>query len=664
LRFGKGDWRSFERGIEKEWLVTNGQGSYASSTLIGANTRKYHGLLVAALEPPGQRNLFLAKLDERFETEGQTYNLATNQTVWGVTEFGFVHLQAAVFDFLPTFIINFSDITIHKKVFMVYGENTTVIIYHIQNGATPALLHLFPLVNCRDFHGIVRRGQVYFQQTKIPYGTIIKTAPEKPALHLVCSDGEYQEKEDWFLKMFYQEEEERGFNAVEDHYLPGQFLVKIAAREEKIVTFLATLEEVYALNGSALLQLENKRHQQLISQAGFTDKFAASLVLAADAFIVHRQTAGGKSIIAGYPWFNDWGRDAMIALPGLTLVTKRFAEAKEILTTFTRYCKNGLLPNVFSDAGKEPWYNTVDASLWFFQAVYKYLQYTADYQFIREEIYPVLKEITAHYIRGTSYHIKMAADGLIAAGSPKIQLTWMDAKIGDWVVTPRHGKAVEINALWYNALNILKELAQLYEEEFSYPGLPEKVKESFNREFWFAEGGYLYDVVNEEGKEVSMRPNQVIALSLPYSMLGLKRGQSIIQKVWPELYTAYGLRSLSFNDPAYQGVYKGSERQRDSAYHQGTVWSWLIGPFITAFRKVNNYSPLSKRQAYRFIQPFKEHLREHGIGYISEIFDGNEPLIPRGCIAQAWGVAEVLRAYVEDVLEIKPEKIRIKELKN
>lgn len=656
MRFGKGDWRNFERGIEKEWLVTNGQGSYASSTLIGANTRKYHGLLVAALESCGQRNLFLAKLDERFETEGQTYNLATNQTVWGVTEFGFVHLRAAVFELLPTFTISFADVTIYKKVFMVYGENTTVVIYHIQNGATPALLRLFPLVNCRDFHGIVRQGQVYFQQATISYGIMVKAASEKPALHLVCSDGEYLEKEDWFLKMFYREEKERGFDAVEDHYMPGQFTVKIAAREEKTVTFIATLEEVYTLDGLALLQLENKRHQQLISQAGITDKFAASLVLAADAFIVQRQFAGGKNIIAGYPWFNKWGRDAMIALPGLTLVTKRFAEAKEILTIYARYCKNGLLPNVFSDAGKEPWYNTVDASLWFFQAVYKYLQYTADYRFIREEIYPVLKEVVDYYIQGTSYDIKMADDGLVAAGSPKIQLTWMDAKIGGWVVTPRYGKAVEINALWYNALNILKELARIYGEELSYPGLPEKVKESFNREFWFAEGGYLYDVVNAEGKDASLRPNQVIALSLPYSMLDPGRGQSVIQKVWRELYTAYGLRSLSFKDPAYQGVYEGDEKQRDSAYHQGTVWSWLIGPFITAFRRVNNYSPASKRQVCGFIQPFKDHLREHGIGYISEIFDGNEPHIPRGCIAQAWGVAEVLRAYVEDVLEIKPGK--------
>ncbi len=657
MRFGKGDWRSFERGIEKEWLVTNGQGSYASSTLIGANTRKYHGLLVAALGSCGQRNLFLAKLDERFETEGQTYNLATNQTVWGVTEFGYIHLQAAVFDFLPTFTISFADVTIYKKVFMVYGENTTVVIYHIQNGAAPALLRLFPLVNCRDFHGIVRQGQVYFQQVTISYGTMVKTAPEKPTLHLVCSDGAYLEKEDWYLKMFYREEKERGFEAVEDHYIPGHFEVKIAAREEKIVTFIATMEEVYTLDGLALLQLENKRHQQLINQAGITDKFAASLVLAADAFIIQRQFNGGKNIIAGYPWFNEWGRDAMIALPGLTLVTKRFAEAKEILTLYARYCKNGLLPNVlFSNAGKEPWYNTVDASLWFFQAAYKYLQYTADYQFIRKEIYPVLKEIVSNYIQGTSYGIKMADDGLIVAGSSKIQLTWMDAKVGGWVVTPRHGKAVEINALWYNALNILKELAHLFGEEPFYPGLPEKVKKNFNREFWFAEGGYLYDVVNAEGKDVSLRPNQVIALSLPYTMLDPGRGQSIIQKVWSELYTAYGLRSLSPKDPAYQGVYEGDERQRDSAYHQGTVWSWLIGPFITAFRKVNNYSAASKRQAYGFIQPFKDHLREYGIGYISEIFDGNEPLIPRGCIAQAWGVAEVLRAYVEDVLEIKPGK--------
>jgi predicted glycogen debranching enzyme len=351
----------------------------------------------------------------------------------------------------------------------------------------------------------------------------------------------------------------------------------------------------------------------------------------------------------------------MIALPGLTLVTKRFEEALEILNTFARYCKDGLIPNRFPDEGLSPDYNTVDASLWFFHAVHQYLRYTGNYEFIEDTIYPVLEQIIECHLKGTHFNIHVTKDGLLAAGSSGQQLTWMDAKVDDWVVTPRHGKPVEINALWYNALRVMEKLAQSFgDESGEYSKLAQQVRKSFTREFWNDTAGCLYDVISEENngavhKDSSLRPNQIIAVSLPFSMLDHTKEAKIVSKVWQQLYIPYGLRSLSPQDPHYIGHYQGDRFQRDGAYHQGTAWSWLIGPFITAYRKVNEYSRESQVVAEKLIEPFKGQLMDHGVGSISEIFDGDHPHDPRGCIAQAWGVAEVLRAYVEEVLDIRPK---------
>ncbi|MGQ9823477.1 MAG: amylo-alpha-1,6-glucosidase [Desulfotomaculales bacterium] len=653
MRFGKEDWPDFNRGTEHEWLVTNGLGGYASSTLIGANTRKYHGLLVAALSPPVERTLLLAKLDERAELAGQVFNLATNQTVWGVTESGFIHLQQVVIELFPYFIYSFADVFVTKHIFMIHGENTTVVMYRIQNGDRPLLFHLVPLVNCRNFHWTTKRGLVSFRQQDNASGVTVWSSRDVPALHLACSAGRFEPAENWFYRMFYRREEERGLEAEEDHYMPGSFTVALEPHESKTVTFLATTEGVSTLDGRALLFAETKRLERVIRQAGLRGAFARRLVRAADAFLVHRESTGAKSIIAGYHWFNDWGRDAMVALPGLTLVTRRFQEAREVLFTFARYCRNGLVPNMFPDRQEEPLYNTVDASLWFFLAVYKYLQYTGDFEFVRE-IYPVLKEIIACYREGTLYGIKMDGDGLIKAGSPGVQLTWMDAKVGDFVVTPRQGKAVEINALWYNALSVFRGLSVRFVGSPVVDELLAKVKESFLNKFWYQEGGYLYDVVNEETKDSALRPNQIFALSLPFGMLDQEKAKKVLGLVWNVLYATYGLRTLAPGQPGYRGVYAGNSLERDLAYHQGTVWSWLTGPFVTALRRVYNYSRRSRIQAARIIAPFRAHLERCGVGFVSEIFDGDEPVKPRGCIAQAWGVAELLRAYAEDVLEIVP----------
>lgn len=655
--YGKESWRTFERGVEKEWLVTNGIGGFASGTLINANTRKYHGLLVAAHDPPGRRMLHLAKLDERFESCGRVYNLATNETAAGVTEFGHVHLQQVVIDPFPYFVYSFADITLQKQVFMVFGRNTTIILYHIINGAKAGLLRLLPLVNCRGYHYITTQGELQFYGQEITGGISITSREGVPPLCLRCSAGGYVAGGHWFAGMAYAAERERGESSLEDHYIPGCFVLPLLSGEEKTITVVASVDGFSDLNGELWLEKEKSRLATLVDAAGYGDGLARLLTGAADAFIVKRNSTGSKTIIAGYPWFADWGRDSLIALPGLTLVTGRYRDAEEILVNYARQCRKGLLPNTFRAGAGEPLFNTVDASLWYFQAVFKYLQYTGDLGFVWEHVYPVLHDIAAWYIDGTDYNIGVDDDGLMRAGSPDVQLTWMDAKVDGLVITPRNGKAVEVNALWYNALKILKLLAGFYQETFQYSSLVEQAGENFQRNFWDQKRGCLYDVVDGGRKDGRLRPNQLLAISLPFSMLRREQGVRILNTVWRELYATYGIRSLSPDDPEYHGAYIGDRVRRDGSYHQGTVWSWLIGPFITAYRRAHNYSPASRLQAARFVAPFYNHLRDHGVGYISEIFDGNEPVAPRGCFAQAWGVAEVLRAYVEDVLEIEPPSV-------
>lgn len=652
ITLGKAAWVNHEAGAGREWLVTNGAGSYAMSTIINLNTRKYHGLLVASLSPPVRRTLLLAKLDESVTIGSTTYNLATNRTVHGLSEGGYVHQQRFVLDFFPTFVYAFDRVWLEKTIFMLHGENSTVVLYRFRNGPQPARLYLRPMVNCRDHHWTLRQGQIALTARPVPRGVSIQVTPAVPPLFLCCDRASFHPADDWYRELYYPEEAARGEPAVEDHYLPGHFAVEIAPDEDAWITFLATTTACREVDGPAALEKEKKRYQALLEQAGYSDPLARRLVWAADAFIVRRQSTGGKSVIAGYPWFNDWGRDTMIALPGLTLVTRRFPAARSILLTYAAYCKEGLLPNVFPDGrGQEPLYNTVDAALWYFHAVYKYYQYTGDRELIRNRLLPVLQEIVEWYIKGTHFHIGMQEDGLLAAGSPRHQLTWMDAKVDQWVVTPRHGRAVEICALWYNALGVLEYFCRQCGRSFPWPDLPRRVKESFQRTFWYEAGGYLYDVVNEQGADAAIRPNQVIACALPFTPLREEQMRRLLGVVWRELYATYGLRSLAPGHPAYRGVYQGDRWQRDGAYHQGTAWSWLIGPFVTALRRAHNYDAASRQLAARIIQPFADHLAEHGVGYIAEIFDGNEPVIARGCPAQAWGVAEVLRAYVEDVLE-------------
>lgn len=654
MEFGKSYWRTFEQGIQREWVITNGIGGFASSTIIGANTRRYHGLLIASLHPPIKRYLILSKLDESIEVRNVKYDLFTNQTPDYISK-GYFHLQRFMLDPFPTFLYNIQDVFIEKKVFMIYGQNMVVVLYKVFAGSSEVKLSITPIINFRDYHGDSSKEYMRFSKSIEDSEIIIKPYDTEVNIRIRISEGKFIDLNNWwFYNMYYIREQERGLRHIEDHFIPGYFEIRVNPYETKEITFICSLDKIDNLNGLELLEHEQKRIKKVIDTAGYNDDFLNKLVVAADSFIVYRKSTDSKTIIAGYPWFTDWGRDTMIALPGLTLVTKRFEDAKDILITFSKYIKEGLIPNMFPDEGQEPLYNTVDASLWYFEAVYKFLMYTKEYDFVKENLYSSLKHIIDKYVEGTYFNIKMDEDGLITAGEGNIQLTWMDAKVDDWVVTPRHGKPVEVNALWYNALRIMEYLARKFKQNYKvYHEAAEIVRKAFIKTFWNEKESCLYDVINKDGVDARIRPNQIFAVSLSFPVLEGDKAKSVVYKVWELLYTAYGLRTLSPYDKDYRGIYIGDRWSRDGAYHQGTVWSWLIGHFITGYRRVENYSEESRVVAKRLLEPFKDHLYDAGLGSISEIFDGDEPLIPRGCISQAWGVAEVLRAYVEEVLERK-----------
>ena len=638
-----------EIGADKEWLLTNGLGGFASSTIIGLNTRRYHGLLLASLHPPVDRRLLVAKLDEDIYLNGKRFVLGTNQVRDGYAQRGYMYLQRFERYPFPTYIYQIDSVFLIKSIFMVHGENTTVVHYRVINPFQKKLfLYIFPLVNCRDYHHTTQENDWPFHQKFIQDRQVeIEPFSGSPHIFMASDLVRYVQSPSWYKGMYYSIEDYRGLPCFEDHFIPGYFTLHSQKSEE--FSIILSTGEIAGFDYELLEKKERERLNALLELAGHSDHFVQKLVLAADDFIVSRASTGKKTIIAGYPWFNDWGRDAMIALPGLTLCTKRYQEAREILVTFAEYAKDGLIPNMFTDSGREPLYNTVDASLWYFFSVQKFLEYTKDYSFVKENLWATMQEIINYYHRGTRFEIRMDEDGLILAGSPGLQLTWMDAKVGDWVVTPRQGKPVEVNALWYNALMLMSELTGILGKKDEYSELAVKVAQNFPLLFWNKEKQCLYDVVDEGKKDERVRPNQIIAVSLPYSALSRESARAVVERVFEELYAVYGLRSLSPGDPGFRERYFGDQYQRDGAYHQGTAWSWLLGHFVTAYRKVFDYSPESLVVARLLLAPMKDHLRDHGIGTISEIFDGTHPFTPRGCFAQAWGVAEVLRCYLEDV---------------
>jgi predicted glycogen debranching enzyme len=655
IRFGRDICGNYDSATSREWLVTNGIGGYASGTVSGILTRRYHGLLVASLKPPLDRKLLLTKLDETVDYDGKKFDLFANRWVSTTDPHGYQCIENFYLDgTVPVWNFTFADALLEKRIWMQQGANTTYVRYQLQRGIYPARLSFKTLVNYRDYHGETQFGDL-MKIELIEHGVKVLAHEGAVPFYVLSDKAQAELRNEWYLDFSLAVEKYRGFRGFEDHFLAAEFHVTLQPGES--VTIIGSTEQNVNLDSDSAFEKQKNHESMVLSQAnGRFDNSPASirqLVLAADQFIVKRQTAEiqeGHTIIAGYPWFGDWGRDTMISLPGLTITTGRTYIARSILRTFARYVDQGMLPNRFPDFGEAPEYNTVDATLWYFEAIRAYLAATEDDVLLRE-LFPVLKDIIDWHMRGTRYQIHIdPVDGLLYAGEPGVQLTWMDAKVGDWVVTPRIGKPIEINALWHHALCVMTQFAKKLDEPASdFEIAAEQVRRTFYR-FWNEEAGYCYDVIDgPNGNEPSLRPNQLFAISIPMdtidepALLTDKQQKAVVNACARHLLTSHGLRSLAPFDPAYIGHYGGDTRQRDGAYHQGTVWGWLIGPFVSAHLKIFGNAPAARSYLY----PLIDHLCTHGLGSISEIFDGDAPFSPRGCIAQAWSVAEVLRAWQE-----------------
>ncbi|MFQ5408182.1 MAG: amylo-alpha-1,6-glucosidase [Anaerolineales bacterium] len=643
-----GDLRSSER---REWLVTNGSGGYAAGTVAGLLTRRYHGLLLAALRPPLGRTLLVSKLDETVTYAGKSYPLYVNRWKDGVVEpagnlqIERFHLEGTT----PVWTFAMADALLEKRIWMQRGVNTTYVQYHLRRATAPVSIAARVLVNHRDFHVTTHADGWQMQIASYAHGLKVTAYDGAAPFYLFGQRADLLPRHDWYRDFYLTQEAYRGLDAAEDHLHAADFGATLHVGET--AAFICSTQAAPNLDATAALAELRAHETALLASVPHAgpeqpdDAVSDRLALAADQFIVARPLAddgAGCSIIAGYPWFGDWGRDTMIALPGLTLSTGRPQLAADVLRTFARYVDRGMLPNRFPDNGEQPEYNTVDATLWYFEAVRAYHAATGDDALLRE-LFPILEDIVHWHLRGTRYNIHVdAQDGLLYAGEPGQQLTWMDAKVGDWVVTPRIGKPVEVNALWYNALRSMAAFASvLGAAAVEYEALAEQARTGFAR-FWHAERDYCYDVLDTpHGDDASLRPNQLFAVALPHSPLAGSRQKAVVDVCARELLTSHGLRSLAPDDPAYRGRYGGDQRQRDGAYHQGTVWGWLIGPFVQAHLRIYRDPALARS----FLTPLLRHLTDRGLGSVSEIFDGDAPFTPRGCFAQAWSVGELLRAW-------------------
>jgi predicted glycogen debranching enzyme len=669
-----------KEALEKEWIITNGLGGYASSTVLGVNTRKYHGLLVAAFYPPRDRRLCLAKLDEELIVGDHFYPLFSNEFQDGFSPKGYMFFKGFSLSPFPEYVYAIEDIEVHKKIFMPHGKNAVIALYEVFNGSgLDSKMRVFPLITCRHFHSVVdrRKNPLIFSQKAKDKRVEVKAEDPPLVLFMEATDGLYFSRERWFEGVYFREELSRGESFVDDWFQPGFFEININGGEQKKFAVVAyanqsenrlrsiSNEMPNTIQGvERLYKMAVTRTQKLLSNfyEGHSGIQVADwlswVVLAADAFIVEVEENASKSVIAGYHWFEDWGRDAFISLPGLMLVTGRFEDARRTFLTFKKFFSNGLIPNYVSDLSAQPAYNSVDATLWYMNAVLQYLKYTGDLKFVEENLWEDLKVMVDCFMRGTAFNIRVDSDGLLLHGP---QLTWMDTVVDLQPVTPRAGKAVEVQALWYNALKTLEVLARKFGEmkaAENFASLAEKAKKSFVEKFWNSKLECLFDVVDERDcGDPSIRPNQIIAVSLDFTMLDKAMDKKVVEFVRRELLTPFGLRTLSKSDPRYVGVYSGDRRNRDLSYHNGTVWPWLLGPFTTAYIKTKGCTEQAREYAFEnFLMPLlTKQILEAGLGAISEIFDGDPPHNPRGCIAQAWSTAEPLRAYVEDVMQIRPK---------
>ncbi|MBS1829922.1 MAG: glycogen debranching enzyme family protein [Acidobacteria bacterium] len=628
--------REWAESSELEWLETNGTGGFAMGTVSGANTRRYHGLLVASLRPPVERQVLLSRLEEEVLCDGEMSNLGAAQYPGAVTPAGFQMLEEFRLDPFPTWVYRTGCARVEKRVFLVEGSQTVVVLYRVSSRCR---LRVRPFLAYRDYHCLQHASDAFRRDVESAGSTLrVEPFAGGPRLRLHHNAAGFVRVGNWYYRNEYRKEMERGLDFQEDLYSPGWLDFELEAGGTAFV--VGTLEEFTAPSLDDVFAWERAR-------CAAAEDVPGRLERAAEQFLV-RRVDGSPTIIAGYPWFTDWGRDTMISIPGLLLARGRFAEARAILRGFLQYLDQGLIPNRFPDGGERPEYNTADATLWMFVAAWGLRGDSASCsEFLRSEFYPAAKEIVAWHRRGTHYGIQVdAADGLLSAGYAGTQLTWMDAKVGDWVVTPRHGKAVEINALWYNALRMTASWAlEFGETEYAeeLDGFADRVRESFGRAFWNAERGCLYDRIAPEGPDARVRPNQLFAVSLPFGLLDEEEQRAVVRVVEAELLTPVGLRTLAPGDGEYRGRYEGGPWQRDGAYHQGTVWPWLMGPYVDARLAALGCTAENVSLCMGLVSRMMGELERQCLGSVAEIYDGDEPRRAVGAPAQAWSVAELLR---------------------
>ncbi|HXL18343.1 MAG TPA: amylo-alpha-1,6-glucosidase, partial [Streptosporangiaceae bacterium] len=630
--------RHLEPAIQREWLVTNGLGGYASGTVAGVNTRRYHGLLVAALNPPVQRMVLVAALDEWVRSDDGDMKPLSAHEYWDGTVFpqGYRQLEGVELDgMLPVFRWTIAGRTIEKRIWMEQGVSRTVVTYRLVSGS-PVTLQLRPLFAHRDYHQ-QRHGQGAFDMSETGEGWIIDAAGIRSHFG-VRSSSTVRSRPDWYWRVLHRVERERGLDDEEDLFTPGVVEVPLAIGAE-VAVVLATEPTPSSWDAGRSWRAAQQQ-QDAVLGPGMEAQLARQLAVAAEQFRVVRRTPGAtpsvpqRTVVAGYHWFADWGRDTMISLPGLAMRPGTLWEARAVLDTYIQYLDHGLIPNRFPDGGQAPEYDTIDATLWLFQALAAYLRASRDWRFIADRL-QALEAIIDWHVRGTRHNIQMdPADGLLAGGEDGIALTWMDARVQDWVVTPRRGKPIEVNALWYNALRLTADWCErAMRPAGAYRQMAAQAHSSAQERFWFADGGYCYDVVDApQGDDPSLRPNQVIALGLVYPLIEGEPARRALDVVTAKLLTPYGLRTLSPDDPRYLSSYRGDQRARDAAYHMGLVWPWLLGPYLDAHRRLDGDRPAARR----LLEPFTAHLLDAGLGTISEIFEPEPPYRPVGCIAQAW----------------------------
>ena len=661
---------NLEKGLQTEWIITNGIGGYSASTIIGANTRRYHGLLVVPLSPPARRFVVLSKLDESIVVGDNKYILYTNVGKEYLSE-GYKYQESFEKDEIPTFLYKVYDVSIEKRICMDYGKNTVVVHYKIKGGNSRCKLIVSPIMNFRDFHHLNYNHEYNLKQDI--KGNKVKVSIDNNIeypVYMKLSDGKYFEhNNDIYRNMFYIEEEKRGFDSEENHIIPGRFEIEIEPNEQKDITFVCSLEEnIDEIDAMQIIKNEKTRIKKQVKQSGLIEKgfeedLIKTFIIASDNFIVNRPGFGMHTIIAGYPWFLDWGRDTLISFEGLLLIPKRFKLAKEILQTMVRDIKYGLVPNGYSGFDNRPLYNSVDSSLLLFEQVKKYLDYTNDEKFVKEKLYDILFKIIYAYsnkIDVDNNNIYMDNDYLICAGTNQTQNTWMDAKIGDYAVTPRNGKAVEINAMWYNALKIMEDISiKFFGANFGkhYGEMAEKCKKSFKAKFYNKRRKCLYDVLGDS----KIRPNQLFAISLSYTVLDCTsiEAKNTFETVTKKLLNSYGLKTLAKGEDGYVDIYEGDCFKRDSSYHQGITWPWLLGIYNDAFKNIINAEKsktkkkILKEDYNSFVKNVKEtFIREieigKTVGNISELYDSKKPYESKGAFAQAWSVAEVFRIILNN----------------